>query len=245
MRAKVVDNEKNVKLQMVKLITDNDDARKKKADDDELKKLSLKVKNATRKFKDLYDDVSKLSAVTDMTEHEIRESVIASKDWKRDLKSYLDLKEKLDIEFISVSLDEEVTEIFDKTYDDMVKAATDMMSNLITADKYLGLYSLADSKTKTTVQYPDIFGGSLGENVFKFVKEFREAIVSDQVRKADEVKTLLKHLKGDAKACLGEHHKSLDTALKQLEDNYGCPIAHVSLWKSIQGNILPRIILVI
>ena len=55
------------------------------------------------------------------------------------------------------------------------------------------------------------------------MKEFKEALDSDQVRTADEVKTLIKCLKGDAKATIGEHHKTLQDALKQLEDNYGCP----------------------
>ena len=34
---------------------------------------------------------------------------------------------------------------------------------------------------------------------------------------------LIKYLKGNAKSTLGEHHKTLKDALKQLEDNYGCP----------------------
>ena len=43
------------------------------------------------------------------------------------------------------------------------------------------------------------------------------------MRKADEVKTLIKYLKGDAKLSIGEHHKTLDRALQHLEDMYGCP----------------------
>ena len=59
--------------------------------------------------------------------------------------------------------------------------------------------------------------------MFKFVKDFEDAIASDHVRKADEVRMLIKCLKGDAKKTIGDHHKSLEAALDQLRDNYGSP----------------------
>ena len=86
-----------------------------------------------------------------------------------------------------------------------------------------GLYALSDVKSKAAVQYPEPFAGQLGENIFKFVKEFEDAIAADHIRKADEVKTLIKYLKGSAKASIGEHHSKLEDALEQLKDNYGSP----------------------
>ena len=61
------------------------------------------------------------------------------------------------------------------------------------------------------------------QNVDKVVKDFEDAIASDHVRKADEVRMLIKCLKGDAKKTIGDHHKSLEAALDQLRDNYGSP----------------------
>ena len=105
----------------------------------------------------------------------------------------------------------------------MVTSVNEKISELSKADKDLGLFALSDGKIKSSIQYPDAFSGALGENVYKFVKEFNDAIQSDQIRKADEVKTLMKYLKGSAKSTIGEHHISLKSALDQLEDNYGSP----------------------
>ena len=223
LKQKVLSNETGVKQQMVKLVSESEVARSTREADIDLEKLKLKVSNAKTKFDNLKNEVSKFKDVTNMSENEIRESVVTSKEWKKDMKQFQELKEKLDVDMVSLTLDDETKTSYDTAYDDMVSTVTETMSSLITADKNLGLYSLVDSKSKTLVQYPDSFGGSLGENVFKFIKEFKEAIVSDHVRKADEVKTLLKHLTGDAKKTVGEHHKTLESALQQLEDNYGCP----------------------
>ena len=51
--------------------------------------------------------------------------------------------------------------------------------------------------------YPDIFPRVLGDNVYWFVKEFKEAISESQVKKADEVKTLQKFLGLEAKSIVG------------------------------------------
>ena len=52
------------------------------------------------------------------------------------------------------------------------------MSELVIADKDLGLYSLAETKNKTMVQYPDPFSGTLGENVFRFIKDRQLLMIS-------------------------------------------------------------------
>ena len=46
---------------------------------------------------------------------------------------------------------------------------------------------------------------ALLENIFKFKEDIVAAIKDSQVKKADEVKTLLKYLKGEARARVGEH----------------------------------------
>jgi len=222
-KTKVVANEKAVKKLIAKLVTESSLESSSKVAETETKKLTLKVKNATNKFTTLKDEVSKLADVNDMTDNDIRVSLAAAKEWKKDVKSYESLKETLDVEMITSVIEDNLNEDFQSSYKDMVKVITEKVSQLLAADKRLGLYSQSDSKTKATVQYPDCFSGALGENVFKFVKEFKEALDSDQVRTADEVKTLIKCLKGDAKATIGEHHKTLQDALNQLEDNYGCP----------------------
>ena len=58
------------------------------------------------------------------------------------------------------------------------------------------MFSLTDTKSKGVVQYPEAFSGSFGENVFKFIKEFSDALAADQVRKVDEVKRFAQELIG-------------------------------------------------
>ena len=57
--------------------------------------------------------------------------------------------------------------------------------------------------------------------MFKFRDEIKAAIRDSQVKKADQVKTLLKYLRGDAKLRVGEHQPDLDTALNTLVGFYG------------------------
>ena len=222
-KKRVIENETAVKKQLVKLLNESESSRSDRVAEADVKKLTLKLKNAVSKFKSLKKEVEDLPEVISMTDNEVRQSVVSSKEWKRDLKSFESLKETLDVDMITTMVDDDIKAEFENTYKETVKVITDKISQLLLADKNLGLFSLTENKSKSIVQYPDTFGGSLGENVFKFVKDFRDAIEADQIRKADEVKTLLKYLKGDAKSNIGEHHKTLDSALKQLEDNYGCP----------------------
>ena len=132
----------------------------------------------------------------------------------------------------------------------MVDSVNTMIASLSKTDAELGLFALSDSKSKQAVQYPEPFAGSLGENVFKFVKDFQDAIAGDQIRKSDEVKTLSKCLKGEAKSFIGDHHKDLVTALEQLKNNYDTPrlivfrymrefeksLGNIRNW----GNMVPR-----
>ena len=214
-KTKVVQNATAVKRQIQKLIDESDSSKSSSTADADKKKLTLKVTNATTKFTSLKEEVAKLADVKDMGDNTIRESMNASKEWKKELKVFASLKEALDIDLVTISIENDLTMKFQQEYKETVELVSKKIEELTLADKNLGLYSLADIKNKSTVQYPDSFTGSLGENVFKFIKEFKEAIEADQIRKADEVKMLIKYLKGDAKHTIGENHISLKNALKQ------------------------------
>ena len=68
----------------------------------------------------------------------------------------------------------------------------------------------------TRLFFLDIFYGILGDNVYKFVKEFKESITESQVKNLDQVKTLQKYLGGEAKKRCGEHYADLESALHAL-----------------------------
>ena len=71
------------------------------------------------------------------------------------------------------------------------------------------------------IVYPKAFSGKSGENVFKFVKDFQDAIAANQVRDVDKVKKLMLLLKDDAKRAVGEHYKEVQEALDELKRSYG------------------------
>ena len=99
-KAKVIKNSTDVKNQIAKLISESESSRASKFDENEKMKLTLKVKNATEKFKDLQNEVNRLPEVDSMSDYDIRQSLLASKDWKRDMKSLQTLKESLDVDMV-------------------------------------------------------------------------------------------------------------------------------------------------
>ena len=56
----------------------------------------------------LKNDVAKITDISSMSDHEVRESVVTTKEWKKELKSLQDLKEKLDVDMVSIIVDDEV-----------------------------------------------------------------------------------------------------------------------------------------
>ena len=223
MKKRVVDNQVEVKKKLEELQAANSSGTARETDKVAVDKVKLKVKHVTDKFKDLKKQIDDLGEVDAMSEHKVRECLVDTKEWKKDLRAYRDSKESIDLELISVEIDAELKTDFETKYKEMVDTVNKMITDLNKVDKDLGLYALSDVKSKAAVQYPEPFSGMLGENVFKFVKEFEDAIAADHIRKADEVKTLIKYLKGSAKASIGEHHSKLEDALEQLKDNYGSP----------------------
>ena len=79
---------------------------------------------------------------------------------------------------------------FRNNYTKVSEAVSEKHKLLVEKDKELGLYILAPNKTKESICYPKVFSGHLGENVHKFVSDFKTAIEADQIRVKDEIKTL-------------------------------------------------------
>ena len=113
-------------------------------------KVELKIKHATKKFKDLTKVVNDLDEVSAMTEHTIRDSLVESKDWRKDLKTFRDLKESVDLEMLSVDIEEGVQTELQEVYEAMVTSVTKKIDDLNKADKDLGLFALSESKSKSS-----------------------------------------------------------------------------------------------
>ena len=124
-----------------------------------------------------------------INDHDIHDSLLVSKEWKKDLETFASLKATLDMDMVTTPVEADINAKF--------KHLRRLMSYLL--HKNLGLFSLTDTKIKGAIKYPEAFTGRLGENIFKFIKDFKEAIVSDHVRKVEQAKTLIKCLKGNSK----------------------------------------------
>ena len=167
--------------------------------------------------------MDKVTEVDELSEIEISEFVTSSKEWKKSLEKFQSTKESIDLEIISTSVDTGLQKKFEETFNTMKTAVLTKVEVLSKADKELGLFSFDDNKGKKAVEYPKKFCGNKGEDVFKFIKDFKDALSADRVRKADEIKVLLKYLDGKAKTSIGDHFKDVEEALKQLKETYGVP----------------------
>ena len=177
-----------------------------------IKEKSVEVKNVILKAK----------KAAEMTDNEIRECIIESRDWEKSVKEIVSRKEKAEED--SVGLDIEAKEITDLKEE--VQNAVDILAtkieNLKKEDKTRGLFTaVSKNLSRENVIFPEAFAGGLGENVFKFKDKFMQAIHDSQVREKDQVEVLRKHLTGEAKKLVGGHHKSLDSAMDALEEYFG------------------------
>ena len=203
-------------------------AKQKKEKDKEAKvakeneeKAILKIKNAVKKFSDLKKKITDVKSIEEMSEQEIREKLIESQKWEKKIEEFTSVKEAIDQELVTVDVEETLIDQLSEEFDRILEIASEKIKSLTMKDKELGLFTLTPNKVKENIVYPMVFEGKPGENVYKFVKQFKEALDADQVRKSDQVKTLMKYLKGEAKVVIGDHHKSIDIALEALSEAFG------------------------
>ena len=187
-------------------------------------KAELKIQNAVKKFKDLNQTVLKIKATKLMSEQEIRVNLQESKKWEKKIEEFTSAKEAIDQELVSLAVDDALKTELKEEFEEVIELVTNKIEHLVLKDKDLGLHTLSPNKVKENIVYPDPFHGNVGDKVYKFVKDFRCAIDADQVRKLDQIKTLLKHLKGEARHVVGEHQKDLEEALTALSEAFGSSI---------------------
>ena len=227
---KFKDNDKSVKEAMDDLLAAVDantktaeKLKEEKLAEDKKAKFEIRMQNHLKKTKSLNDTIIAIGDCEKMSEQEIRKNLLESKDWEKKLDSLTAAKEIIDEETIGMTFDSNIKKEVDSKFENLLQTVNNKVENLTLRDAELGLYTLAPSKVKENVVYPEPFKGAPGEDVYKFVREFEEAIAADQVRTNDKVKTLVKYLKGEAKEAVGEHHKTLEDALKDLKASYGNP----------------------
>ena len=157
-----------------------------------------------------------------MSENEIRDNLQESQKWEKKLDLLTAAKDSIEEEAVSLDIDDDVKDELDTEFDSMESLVQKMIKDLTLKDKALKLYSLS-KKSKDTVTYPAKFNGKETDDVYKFIKDFKKAIISDQVKKSEEVGTLRSYLGEEVKKVVGEHFEDLESALDYLKDAYGNP----------------------
>ena len=252
LRKRVMTNANEVKVRMAEILREKEENKPMSAwekknlelkQQEDAKRATLKSNNLLKKIDKCVEKaenlINKLKGEKDvetMTEQEIRKSILNDvKEWKAELSEVQKARDAIDdIEIeLSVSDQESLQSMKEKCQE-----ATDLFEerrkSLTAKDEALGLYTLAPSKNKDNVCYPKVFTGRLGENVHKFIAEFKLALEADHVRTKDEVKTLIKYLDADAKTSVGEHVQCLEDAFKVLKITYGNPAL---IWNNVKQNI--------
>ena len=238
---KFKENEKSVKEEMDALLDAADVAAKtaenvkeEKAAEFKKAKFEIRIQNNIKKIKRFKETIEAIGDCDDMSEQTIRKNLLESKEWERKLDALIAAKETIDEETVNVTFDSNTKAELDSEFDKLLKIVEEKVKKLILMDAELGLYTLAPSKVKENIVYPKPFEGTPGEDVYKFVLEFEEAMAADQVRTKDKVKTLIKYLKGEAKKTIGEYHKTLDDALNDLKNSFGNP---VWIWQTLINDL--------
>ena len=235
-------NEIAVKEKMAELITaaeakastDLENQKEKKGSEEKRAKFEVRMRNHLTKTIDLKQSVLRLKDCTDMSEQEIRKHLLESKDWEKKVEKLTTCKETVEEEILSLDVDQDLQQEFETEFDELVDCVKKKIDELALEDAALGLHTLSPNKVKENVVYPKPFNGHDGEDVYKFMREIKEAIAADHVRTNDEVKTLRKYLASKAKLAVGEHHKTLKDALEYLVSAYGQPMR---IWQVLQTEI--------
>lgn len=206
--------------------------------DSRQKRCEIKMKNTVKKSREIQRLVDEVKSVDEMSENEVRQFLLESRAWEKKTEDLTKTKESIEEDFIGETADVDLEDEFENEFQDAIDKVADLIKKLTVKDKEKGLYTLAPSKSKEKVVYPDPFTGIMGENVYKFCKEIKEAIEADQVRTADQVKTFRKYLKGDAKLNVGEHYPNLNDAMEALVTAYGNPRL---IWNRLKEKLFEKI----
>ena len=237
-------NEKEVKEKIVELLADYEDKRPlSKSELRTAEQNVLKMKKRIGFIKEKSVDVKKkilmVKDAAEMTDNEVREWIIESRDWEKYVKEIVSNKEKAEEDSVGLDIEEKEINDLKEVVQHAVDALATKISSLKNEDKTRGLFTaVSKNLSRENVVFPEAFAGSLGENVFKFKDRFMQAIHDSQVREKDQVEVLRKHLTGEARKLVGEHHKTLDSAMDALLEYFGNTSR---IWKKCKENVKKKL----
>ena len=189
--------------------------------DDQVARLSLRQTHILEDAEEFQKVLGEIKLATEMSDSEVIYFMKKSESWNKKIEDLISSNRKFQEEALNnVDIAQMAEEL-----DEKIKLVKTLKENKVAAiskvDLSRNLNSLCQNRNKESVVFPDPFRGVYGENVFKFKEDIVSAIRDSQVKKADEVKTLVKYLRGEAKARVGDYQPSLEKALEVLLEFYG------------------------
>ena len=184
-------------------------------------KLKLRQKNIFEDAADFSKVILEVQLASELTDSEVMYYMKESKVWDKRISDLVSANRKFQEEALGIADLDSLA----RALEEKISIVKTMKENKIAAiaaiDKEKGLNSLCENKNRASIVFPEPFKGNYGENIYKFKEEIVAAIKDSQVKKSDEVRTLLKYLKGEARSRVGDHQPSLEAALDVLVEFYG------------------------
>ena len=185
---------------------------RKKVEGEKALKLEIKRKSLLQKVAKMTEEIVTIGEASNMNDQKVRECLQSSLKWKEKGEYFLEERDKLLIDGIDVNVDQTQVNQLEGEINKVLEKISKKTEELKIVDEKRALYSLSKA-VKENCEYPDMFGGSPGENVYKFISDMTEALTANQVREHDKIKTLMKHLKPKPKkgfwANITKHTKKL------------------------------------
>ena len=127
-------------------------------------KIELRMKNVTKKSRDLTHKIRDIldKDCQDMTDQEVRESLLNSKDWEKQIDDLTTSKEAIELDSVGVNINEDIKNTFEADLHDAIDKVCTLIENLKFIDKEKALHTLAPSKVKENIVYPKPFSGKSG-----------------------------------------------------------------------------------
>lgn len=183
-------------------------------------KTRVKRKHLLLEMKDLAEAVKEAGSIPKLNDFDVVKYLKMSRKWQQELK---EINKKIgDLEEITVnhplpSVEQEELENVHAALKGDVKAAVRMLE---TEDETRQLYTLNQTSSKEAVPYP-VFKGRPDEDIHKFIRDFKDAAVRNQIPRKDQVKILRRSLKNFALELIKEELSDIDEAYAILKDRFG------------------------
>ena len=153
-------------------------ARSENKKQEELKaKAGIKKSFIEDKVKTLRQKIKSFKAPVEMTNDEVRFAIKECKTWEKKYDEIIVEQQKYYEECVPFDDLEEAKEQVRAIIETLQDTISDKVSLLYVEDETRGLSCRSENRSKDTVVFPSLFKDDLGENVHKFIKEIKSAII--------------------------------------------------------------------